>query len=501
MFVIGKTRNAPLKQWSIPRLDLQAAAVSTRLHLMIMDELDLSINSATFWTDSMTVLQYVTNEKRRFKPFTEIHEASSPEQWRHVPTSLNPADDGSRGTDIHALKTKCRWLFGPKFLVLPEDQWPVKKIGKIPDDDKEVEVEKHVTFIMRGSGLDQLLRRYSSWLKLQTLVAWLMRFMAYIANKNGPLKSARISIPQMRKSTEEIVQMVQRQYFSEEIDCLTDGRQVKGHSKLSKLSPVLIEGRIRHAPIPFDAIHLMILPRDHPVSTFIVSHYHEYLGHAGRAHILTTLRQRFWLLQPRTLVRQVLQKCVSCRKRKEAPMQQLMADLPKERLIPFQPPSTYTGEDFFGPFHVKRGRSTEKVYGCLFTCFTSRAVYIEHVSSLETDSFIQDLRRFISNRGHRKEIWSYNATNFAGAEKEIQQSLRDWNQDELNKHLRKDEISCYLCPRIEWKFQLPTTSHMSGICERLIRSVRKMMKAVLGDPNTFVGLETLRKSSPKLSLS
>ena len=162
----------------------------------------------------------------------------------------------------------------------------MKEIGKIPDDDKEVEVEKHVTFITRGSGLEQLLRRYSSWLKLQTLVAWLMRFLNYIANKNGPLKSARISIPEMRKSTEKIVQIVQRQYFSEEIDCLTDGRQVKGHSKLSNLSSVLIEGtirvggRIRHAPIPFDAIHPMILPRD-PVSTFIVRHYHEYLGHAG----------------------------------------------------------------------------------------------------------------------------------------------------------------------------------------------------------------------------
>ena len=113
-------------------------------------------------------------------------------------------------------------------------------------------------------------------------------------------------------------------------------------------------------------------------------HYHEYLGHAGREHVLSTLRQRFWLLQARTLIRQVLRKCVSFRKRNEAPMQQLMADLPKERLIPFEPPFTYTGVDLFGPFHVKRGRRAEKVYGCLFTCFTSRAVHIEDVSSLET---------------------------------------------------------------------------------------------------------------------
>ena len=78
---------------------------------------------------------------------------------------------------------------------------------------------------------------------------------------------------------------------------------------------------------------------------------------------------------------------------------------------------------------------------------------MEDVSSLETDSFIQVLRRFISNRGYPKEIWSENATNFAGAEKEIRHSLRDCNQDELNERLRKDEISCYLCPTIEWEFQ------------------------------------------------
>ena len=111
---------------------------------------------------------------------------------------------------------------------------------------------------------------------------------------------------------------------------------------------IRVGGRVRHAPIPFDAIHPMILTRDHPVSTFIVRHYHEYLGHAGREHVLSNLRQRFWLLQARSLVRQVLRKCVSCRRRNGAPMQQLMADLPKERLIPFESPFTYTGVEVFG---------------------------------------------------------------------------------------------------------------------------------------------------------
>ena len=154
----------------------------------------------------------------------------------------------------------------------------------------------------------------------------------------------------------------------------------------------------------------MLLPKDHPISTIIVRHYHKSLGHAGREHALSALRQRFWKLQARSLVRQILRKCVNCRKRNEAPIQQLMADLPKERLIPYEPPFTYTGAilceatvyhrlPILGPFYVKRGRGSDKVYGCIFTCFTSRAVHIEDVSSLETDASIQALHRFISNRG------------------------------------------------------------------------------------------------------
>ena len=500
---MGKTRNTPLKQWSVPRLELQAAVVSTRLHVLIHDELDLPVHSVTFWTDSLTVLQYITNEKRRFKPFianrvNEIHDASAPEQWRYVPTSLNPADEGSRGMEIHSLKPNCRWLSGPKFLLQPEDQWPVREIGNVPNDDKEIRVGGYVALVSVGSALDLFLRRYPSWPRLQTLMAWLLRFVQYIKNKNALPKPRGIGIEETRNSTQKIVQLVQRQHFTEEIVSLSSGLQVKGYSKLVNLSPVLIEGtvrvggRIRHASIPFDAVHPMLLPKDHPISTLIVRYYHETLGHAGREHVLSAIRQKFWILQARSLIRRVLRKCVDCRKRNEALMQQLMADLPKERLIPYEPPFTYTGVDFFGPFYVKRGRGSEKVYGCLFTCFTCRAIHIEDVSSLETDAFIQALRRFISNHGHPKEIWSDNGTNFVGADKEILRFIQEWDQDELNKRLIKDEISCHLCPRSEWRFQPPSASHMNGVWERLIRSVRKSMRAILGNQNALVGLETLR---------
>ena len=143
----------------------------------------------------------------------------------------------------------------------------------------------------------------------------------------------------------------------------------------------------------------MILRKDHLVSILIVRYYPEILGYADREHVLSFIRQHFWIIQARSLIRNVLRRCIDCCKRNEVPMTQLMANVPRERLTPYDRPFTYTGVDFFSPFYVKRGRSSEKVYGCLFTCLTSRAVHIEDVSSIGTDAFIQALRRFISNYG------------------------------------------------------------------------------------------------------
>ena len=82
----------------------------------------------------------------------------------------------------------------------------------------------------------------------------------------------------------------------------------------------------------------VILSKSSPVSVLIVRYYH-VLGRAGREHVLSVLRQRYWILRGRALVRQILSKCISCRKRNMPALQQAMADLPKERLVPYHPRS------------------------------------------------------------------------------------------------------------------------------------------------------------------
>lgn len=148
-----------------------------------------------------------------------------------------------------------------------------------------------------------------------------------------------------------------------------------------------------------------------------------------------------------------------------------MADLPKDRLIADQPPFTYVGIDYFGPFYVRRGRSLVKRYGVIFTCLIIRAVHIEVSHSLDTDSFILALRRFLARRGQVKEIRSDNGTNFTGGEKELREAIGYWNQEKIHMHL--------LQKHIKWTFNPPTGSHHGGVWERCIRTVRGILKVLL----------------------
>ena len=181
-------------------------------------------------------------------------------------------------------------------------------------------------------------------------------------------------------------------------------------------------------------------------------------------------------------MRQVLSECFLCRKLGAARGEQLMANLPKERLTPENPPFTSVGVDYFGPLYVQQGRSHVKRYGCVFTCLTTRAVHIEITSSLDTDSFINALRRFISLRGNPSSVYSDNGSNFRAGEQELRTAIEDWNQRAICEFLRLKNIS--------WKFNPTYGSHMGGVWERVIRSIRKILTALLGQQ--LVNEEMLR---------
>ena len=177
---------------------------------------------------------------------------------------------------------------------------------------------------------------------------------------------------------------------------------------------------MNYAPIKFSRKHQILIPYNSNVAALLIDYFHTTLGHVGQLHVLSMLREKYWITNTNSLTRSILNRCYKCRKVHGELGKQKMADLPPDRVTPGMPPFSFVGVDYFGLFTVKRGRCSVKRYGVLFTCLVLRAIHIEVNShTLDTSSFINALRRFIARRGVVIEIRSDNATNFVGAEKEL----------------------------------------------------------------------------------
>ena len=202
-----------------------------------------------------------------------------------------------------------------------------------------------------------------------------------------------------RRSFEEELKSMGAREFSAEDESIKKG-VVKKSSPICSLDPVMVGGllrvggRMRCASVEFDARHEIILPKDHQVVTLIVRYYHMRSGHSGQEYVLGLLRERFWIVKARVTVRRVLRGCFDCKRRQKTLGEQKKADLPVDRVTPDKPPFSFVGVDCFVPFLVKHDRSLVKRYGLMLICFVIRAVHLEVVQSMDTDSFINALRRF-----------------------------------------------------------------------------------------------------------
>ncbi len=144
-----------------------------------------------------------------------------------------------------------------------------------------------------------------------------------------------------------------------------------------------------------------------------------------------------------------------------------MSDLPVERVLPDLPPFTNVGVDYFGPVEIRKGRSTVKRYGVIFTCMASRAVHLEMAYSLNTDSCINAIRRFLCRRGQVVQLRSDNGTNFVGAERALREAVAALDHTKIQHAL--------LSKGLKWVFNPPAGPHVGGIWERLIRLVKKVL--------------------------
>lgn len=327
-------------------MELAATILAVRLDRMIRTELEYKLIDSTFWSDSMTVLQYIANKTKSFKTYVAnrisvIHCLSEVMQWRHICTKEIPADVASRGLSVKYYLQCDTWLKGPEFLYTPSE-WPksLENMDVVPDGDPEI---KHTAVVYATSAqtakesfpTSKLLSYFSNWMDLKKAVAWILKIKdslkqkcdkkgknvhANIHNKLTKPKEKKtitcLSDEDLKKAEMPIITFVQKQHFSEEILRLNSGKAIHKSSHRRKLDPVMIDGVLRvggqpgKAALPEEVKHPAILPKSSSISASILRYMQEKVGHSGRNHMLSILHRQFWIPHINTLARQIIKEYI-----------------------------------------------------------------------------------------------------------------------------------------------------------------------------------------------
>ncbi len=268
--------------------------------------------------------------------------------------------------------------------------------------------------------------------------------------------------------------------FPDEIYLLSKKKFIRPESRLLNLSPFLdcqgllrVGGRLQNAPFNEGARHQLLLDPRSPHTKLIIRWVHLSVAHGRAERTLAELRSEYWVLSGRDALKSVITKCFYCARARAQPLHPVMAPLSAARVQPLQPPFTIVGIDYFGPFHVSIGRRSEKRYAALFTCLATRAVHLELAVSLDVDSFLLAFSRFASRRGAPSIVFSDNGTNLRNGEKELREAISSLNSERIADELLKKEI--------DWHFNPPLAPHFGGIWERVVRSCKVALRAILGN--------------------
>ena len=505
--VMCKSRIAPRDALTLPRLELLAALIATRLKDFICERLDVKFDSVSLYTDSMiTCYHWVTaTSPSKWRPYVanrvaEIQRRSSAENWFFVPGEENVSDLATRGVSAKVLLSSRHWWDGPSWLKLSRAEQPVSQPRLQGVDLSPVTVEARIIAapIVAAKPLIEL-ERFNSAARAARVLALVLRFK---------YKTLRQTIPSGKALSEKaetaLIRWSQSKHFAAELRAVGAAKRVPTSSKLAAFRLFIDENGVLRARTRLTlGPHFtqgekepMIVAGESRLATLYIYDAHRSNAHFGVSTVMNMLRRRLWITRGRQVIKALLRQCAICRKRRAAAASQIEAPLPAHRVtltVPFET----SGLDFCGPFYAKvrsekKSRSKDhktkeehevlKMYVALFTCTSVRAVHLEVVPSQSTPQVHLALRRFLSLYPACSKLVTDNARSFVKASTEIKKLFNSQREPEVRDLLAQR--------RLDWEFVCPRCPSRGGFYERLVGSFKSALIKTLG--RSFIGYEEFR---------
>ena len=519
----SKSRVAPLKPLTVPRLELCGALLGAELITSVQCAFaDMPYEVSIFaWTDS-TVLSWISNTWKTFvrNRVAKIQTLVPSDRWGHVKGENNPADLPSRGVTADVLLDSSLWWKGPEWLRdgscnLNAHTGPqcLPKAQKIEEHRTPV-LSLPLAATVQNSSVIEIINhsRFRSFKQLVRVFVYVTRFTKMLSQNVkiiAPLKAIEI-----QTATEHLIKCHQELYLSRLKDYLNGNKAVPKKFKFENLTPFIDEkglirvgGRLRNSDCPTLMKHPYLIPKASPIAEMIIFDTHVESLHGGYQLVLSITRQHFWITSAKSLIKKLLKNCINCCRFSQKQSHQLMGDLPEERVnqsMVFE----NVGVDVAGPFICKVSNEPFKTYAFIFVCMSTKACHIEHMLSMTEASCLAALKRFFARRGKSSKIFSDNAPSFLAA----RETLSIQEETDLSFHRTVSSTSFQTSVNnlgTEW-LVIPTRApHFGGLWESAIKSMkhhlrREMRTLVMSCENfqtLLTQIESMLNSRPLTPIS